>query len=834
MSWEAKNTFGFFRLSAFVMLAVVLSCQISLADNSDFFSPVTDNPSEDIIEPFVEIIPETPAGTVSKPSVKTVAASVNEKAPEKTTETPAKKVAETPSDNAPENTPAPNQIYLDSSQVDHPVLKGIFPSPSEYKAKNSVPADIFTPAQPSQEILTRTYKVDNPDNPTKLETVDSGSEAAGQGFSDMNFFAPPSEYKKHEKEIKTVKETKPLPPIDSDEKQLPPIDGDESYYASAEETEEEPMPDIEGKTISDVTVSGLRLMNENTVLNEISSQRGSAFNKDRVQRDLQNIFNTGYFMDNMHVEPTLNEDDTVSLEFIVHENPEVKEVQITGNTVIPANELLAFTKNLTGMPQNLYYINNSIDEINRYYQDKGYILARVTSVEDAPNGTLTLGITEGVIDKISFEGNRKTKDYIIQRNIMTQPGTVYNEEQLKKDLTQVYATKIFEEVNRKIEPSPDYNGEYNVTIVVKEASSNGISIGGGIDNALGVFGSLNIFERNFLGKAQQVNLSGMIGSGLLMSDASIKNRMNYQIELNFKEPHFINADNSLLSKLYLRELGSYDVPLAIERRFGIKGMFKHKVKGNDNLTTHLEAGFENINLREGDFAKIANQYKLCNLDIKNRAKQLTGGDFFNIAPGVQYSTLSSDFMPRDGLIAKASFMESIGVDNIHNSSGRLAGSLTKYIPVFEKSTLIIGAKGGIKVHGDDMPEVMAFRLGGPYTIRGFRMSGVGSGDSFLMGSVELQTPIPFMDRFKYEVLKNLRFAFFMDAGKIWDPTITSTLYDRPCSAITAGVGLRVNIKGMGPIAVDFGLPLTNVGHYNKQHGYFTFGTGGLYDSYEGW
>ena len=112
------------------------------------------------------------------------------------------------------------------------------------------------------------------------------------------------------------------------------------------------------------------------------------------------------------------------------------------------------------------------------------------------------------------------------------------------------------------------------------------------------------------------------------------------------------------------------------------------------------------------------------------------------------------------------------------------------------------------------------------------MSGVGSGDSFLMGSVELQTPIPFMDRFKYQVLKNLRLAFFFDAGKIWDPTITSTLYDRPCSAITAGVGLRVNIPGMGPIAVDYGLPLTNVGHYNKQHGYFTFGTGGLYDSYD--
>ena len=182
-------------------------------------------------------------------------------------------------------------------------------------------------------------------------------------------------------------------------------------------------------------------------------------------------------------------------------------------------------------------------------------------------------------------------------------------------------------------------------------------------------------------------------------------------------------------------------------------------------------------------------------------------------------------------MARASFVESLAVDNIKQTNGRLQGSVTKYIPVFKKSTVLIGAKGGIKVHGKEMPEVMAFRLGGPYSIRGFRMSGVGTGDAYLMGSTELQTPIPFMDRFKYDVLKNLRFAFFIDAGKMWDPTITSKLYDRPNSAITIGVGLRVNIPVLGPISVDYGLPLTHVGEYNSKNGYFTFGTGGLYDSY---
>ena len=717
---------------------------------------------------------------------------------------------------------ATSNIYLDSSRAKHPIIDLNFPSPSEYKAKNAPVNNAFTPPADSQKVIT-------PQEPPKElpnipETNAETKQEKTMDFSDMDFFAPPpSEYKKE-----TTEEILPAPPKENPQDKY---EKQESYYASAAQTSENFQDyDIEGKVISDIHFSGLRLVDENAVLNVMSTRNGAAFNIERLQQDLQNIYETGYFTDSMHIEPTLNADDTITLEVILKENPEVKDVVFIGNTVFSSNELSLFTKELKGMPQNLYSINKSIAEINKYYEDKGYILAKVTSVDDNSDGVLILQITEGVIEKITFEGNKKTKDFVIERNILTQAGSVYNEEMLKKDLSKVYATQIFEDVNRRIDPSPDVEGEYIVTIVVKEASSDSISIGGGIDNALGVFGSINIQDKNFLGRAQQIGLSGMIGSGILMSDASIKNRINYQVELNFLEPYLFNENNSLSSKIYFRELGSYKIPLAVERRFGFNGIIKHKVKNSDTITTNFGFGFENINLREGDAAKIAQQYANRNMNLALRKKQLIGGNFINFAPGVQYSTVDSEFMPREGIKANASFIEALAVDHMKNTNGRFVGSITKYIPVFKKSTLLVGAKGGIKVHGSNMPEVMAFTLGGPYSIRGFRMSGVGSGESFLMGSAELQTPVPFMDRFKYDVLKNLRFAFFIDAGKLWDPTVTSRLYDRPNSAITAGVGLRVNIPGMGPISVDYGLPLTNVGHYNKQHGYFTFGTGGLYDS----
>ncbi len=127
----------------------------------------------------------------------------------------------------------------------------------------------------------------------------------------------------------------------------------------------------------------------------------------------------------------------------------------------------------------------------------------------------------------------------------------------------------------------------------------------------------------------------------------------------------------------------------------------------------------------------------------------------------------------------------------------------------------------------EMPEVMAYRLGGPYSIRGYRMSGVGTGNSFVMGSAELATPIPFLDKLKVSFLDNVRMTFFLDAGKIFGTNTTNVIYDRPMQAITAGVGLKVYIPGMGPLSVDYGIPMTNPGATGSKNGYFTFGVGDM-------
>lgn len=579
--------------------------------------------------------------------------------------------------------------------------------------------------------------------------------------------------------------------------------------------------------INDIEILGANIIKPEFILTKMTLKKGDLYDKDIMQQDLKAIYRLGYFTERMKAIPVKNENGTISLKIILEENIPVTDFTIEGNTVISSEELMQYLLPLKGRPQNITAINAAIEKINEYYYARGYILSKIDAVYDDPDGTLNISITEGKINKILITGNEKTKEYVIERNIMTEPGTVYNENIVKQDLVRLYSTQAFKDVNRTIEVSEDDPNKFDITIELKEQRTASVSVGGGLDSATGAFGSVGISDNNFRGKNQRVSLTGLVGSGILMSDASIKSHMNYHAELSFFEPHFLNADNSLMSKLYYRDLGSYTIPLAVERRIGFESTLAHRLKNNPRMSATLTTGVEHIDLSEGDFNRISSLYNSHGLNIADRARQLDGGLFFRLAPGLAYDSRDTIINPRHGALASLRYEEAFGLDGFGKTNGRLQGMMKRYIPVGKKSSLALTARGGLKVHGSEMPEIMAYRLGGPYTIRGYRVNGVGTGTSFIMGSAELATPLPFVDRLKINFLHNLRITFWVDAGRVFDPTIASTLYDRPNQAITAGMGLKINIPGVGPLSVDYGIPLTNCGPNGSENGYFTFGVGDM-------
>ena len=605
--------------------------------------------------------------------------------------------------------------------------------------------------------------------------------------------------------------------------------GDKSldYDVKDNTQEESTAPSQSEKYIKDLELHGANVVPQETILSQISLQKGGVYNREALQTDLKAIYQMGYFSERMKAIPVKNADGTITLKIIVEENAPVTDFTIEGNTVVSTEEILEFLTPMKGKPQNISKINEAIANIQDCYSSKGYILARVDSITDDPDGTINIDIKEGTVGKILIAGNEKTKDFVIERNVLIEPGMVYNENLLKEDLSRLYATQAFKNVTREIEPEADNPDVYDITISVDEQRTASISVGGGLDSVTGVFGSAGIADNNFRGRNQRLSLNALAGTGVILSDSAIKRRMNLQAELSFFEPYFLNADTSLMAKIFYRDFGSYQVPLAIERRIGGEATIAHRFKKNRHLTSTFSLGVENIDVSEGDFGKILGMYNKYNVPISERAKQLEGGLFLSLSPALIYDTRDSAAVTRRGTMASLRFDEEFGLDGFDKTHGKLSGMIKQYIPIAKKSSLSFTVKGGGKIHGDDMPEVMAYRLGGPYTIRGFKMSGVGTGNAFIMGSAEFATPIPFLDRTRIKFLHNLRFTVWADAGKVFGPTVTDTIYDRPMEAVSVGVGLKLYVPGMGPLSIDYGIPLTNPGENGNENGYFTFGVGDI-------
>lgn len=583
----------------------------------------------------------------------------------------------------------------------------------------------------------------------------------------------------------------------------------------------------EGVLVKAIEIEGNNLVRDALILDVISTKKGEMFDKSLVKEDLKKIYETGYFTDKIKAVPRVSSKG-VTLKIKVEENVPITGFQITGNNVVDAEEISSILNTQANLPQNILELNRSIKKIEELYAQKGYILARVEEILDDPDGVITVKINEGVIDQVNISGNTRTKDFVIRRNLAVESGMVYNENILKQDLSRLFNTQAFGDVRRVIAASENDPSKYNLTIEVDEKRTGTISAGGGVDTRTGLFGSLGYTDRNFLGNGQQLSVNFTTGSGMLLQDRDTIRRNDMQLEARFLEPRFMQTMNSLETTAFIRDFASFQVPLAIEKRVGTEIEVARPIKKIPHLAGSVSMGFEHVSLKEGDADEAANIFNAANIDISQRANQLISGTFISLGPSLIYDTRDSIINTRSGVYSSVRFKESIAVGGEAGSFGNATASIRRFIPVGERSSFTIGGKVGGNVIGD-LPEFAAFRLGGARSIRGFNEGNVGNGEGYMMTTAELRTPIPFIEKVTdVQFFKNMRLAFFMDAGTTFRETLTDRLYNRPGYGISAGGGLRIMIPGLGPLSLDYGIPLTNVGAGNSKNGRFTFFFGELY------
>jgi outer membrane protein insertion porin family len=151
--------------------------------------------------------------------------------------------------------------------------------------------------------------------------------------------------------------------------------------------------------VGEVVVSGVEGKLQEEVYKALRTQPGKTVTRSQLQEDINAIFATGYFADVRAIP-----EDTplgVRVTFVVKPNPVLRSVQVQGNQVLPAKVVNDSFNQQYGSILNLRQLQEGINKLNKWYQDNGYVLAQVVeSPRVAADGTVTLEVTEGVVEDI--------------------------------------------------------------------------------------------------------------------------------------------------------------------------------------------------------------------------------------------------------------------------------------------------------------------------------------------------------------------------------------------------------------------------------------------------
>ena len=170
--------------------------------------------------------------------------------------------------------------------------------------------------------------------------------------------------------------------------------------------------DYDGKKIKKVIFENLKNSEEKRLKMSLFLNEGSDFDQEMAENDIKNLFELGYF-DDVILDISVNEDNTLTLKYIIFERPFIKEISIDGNKEFKTDKIKDFLQNKESSFYNKYLVKEDVKKIEEEYLKKGYLGTRVvisTDFIDKDKNTIRLNVkvTEGkelVIKKVDFSGN---------------------------------------------------------------------------------------------------------------------------------------------------------------------------------------------------------------------------------------------------------------------------------------------------------------------------------------------------------------------------------------------------------------------------------------------
>ncbi|VAX36887.1 hypothetical protein MNBD_UNCLBAC01-1380 [hydrothermal vent metagenome] len=505
----------------------------------------------------------------------------------------------------------------------------------------------------------------------------------------------------------------------------------------------------------------------------------------------------------------------INIDINLHEGKRyfVGDVAINGNNIVSKKEIQTVMKEIQdGGVFSREKLTVDIANIRTLYFDRGYIFANVSEAASLDPETGKVGvkidINEGgiaYIEKIKIQGNSRTRDIVIRRELRMHPGDRFDGTKLRRSKERLTNLGYFEDVNFDMEDT-DYYDRKDLVVQVKEAKTGSFSFGGGFSTVDQVVGFIEIEQRNF----DITNWPTFTGGGQNLQLRAETGSTKNNLLLSFTEPWIFDYPVSGGFDLFRRNrIRSRNVGYAYDEeriggnvRFG--KLFTEYTSGN------IYYKFEEVTIE--NFENNVSSALLAEAGT-NRVSQ--------IGTTIKRDSRNSVFSPTKGFVVSGSFDVAGNVLGGNKDFYRTQVRGSYYIPLKFKSVLEFRIHTGIVAEygdSDKVPIFERFFAGGARTIRGYDERKVGpqdtvtndpiGGESIAVANIEYTIPI----------IEFLKLAVFFDTGNVWADS-----NDFGSGDFKSGTGLGVRVKTpIGPVNLDYGYPLNDEPGEDRRSGKFYF------------
>jgi outer membrane protein insertion porin family len=204
-------------------------------------------------------------------------------------------------------------------------------------------------------------------------------------------------------------------------------------------------------------------------------------------------------------------DKSVDLILNINEGPKyyIRNITWTGNYLYKTEALgkvLGLKKGDVYNPEELdkKLNGNPGQDVSSAYMDDGYLYYRCNPVEKSIEGDsidLEMRIYEGkqaTINRIILNGNDKTSDHVVMRELSTLPGQKFSKTEIINSQRTLSQLGYFDAEKIGINPIPHpEDGTVDIEYTVQEKPSDQIELSGGWGGYIGFVGTLGLVFNNF-------------------------------------------------------------------------------------------------------------------------------------------------------------------------------------------------------------------------------------------------------------------------------------------------------------------------------------------------